>query len=288
MRAASEARLLTCGPFRLELGRRTLVMGILNVTPDSFSDGGRYLALDAAVRRGLEMVEEGADIVDVGGESTRPGATPVSAEEEMARVLPVIEALAPRLPVPVSVDTYKVRVARAALAAGATIVNDVWGLRADPEMADAVAAAGAAVVIMHNQREPAYGGDLVAEVSAWLEEGVRLARRAGIPEDRIVLDPGFGFGKLPEHNLEITARLWELRRLGYPLLLGPSRKSTIGKVLDLPVDQRLEGTAAVVALAVAQGVDIVRVHDVREMARVVRMADAIVRRFGLLRGEARP
>lgn len=279
--AAAAPRLLPCGRFRLEVGRRTLVMGILNVTPDSFSDGGRYLDVEAAVRRAHEMVEEGADIIDVGGESTRPGAVPVPEEEEKARVLPVIAALAASLPVPVSVDTYKAAVARAALAAGAAIVNDVWGLQRDPEMAAAVAASGAAVVVMHNRPAPDYAGDLMAEIKAFLRESAARARAAGVPDDRLVVDPGFGFGKTPEHNLEVTARLSELRGLGYPVLLGPSRKSTIGKVLDLPVGERLEGTAAVVALAAAQGADIVRVHDVRAMVRVVRMTDAVARAHGL-------
>ncbi len=280
--AAAPSRTVPCGRFRLEVGRRTLVMGILNVTPDSFSDGGRYLDVEAAVRRAHEMVEEGADIIDVGGESTRPGASPVPDEEEKARVLPVIEALAATLPVPVSVDTYKASVARAALAAGATIVNDVWGLQHDRDMAAAVAGAGAAVVVMHNRPAPDYTGDLIAEIKAFLRESAARARAAGVTDDRIIVDPGFGFGKTPEHNLEVTARLAELRGLGYPVLLGPSRKSTIGKVLDLPVGERLEGTAAVVALAAAQGADIVRVHDVREMVRVVRMTDAVTRVHGFL------
>lgn len=277
---------LRCGRFTLELGRRTLIMGILNVTPDSFSDGGRYQAAEVAVRRALAMVEEGADIIDLGGESTRPGAVPVGVDEEMARVLPVIRSLARELPVPVSIDTYKAAVARSALDAGAAMVNDVWGLQGDPAMATVVAEHGAALVAMHNQREPVYQGDLIEAIKAFFRRSLDIADRAGIPAERVVLDPGFGFGKTVDHNLEVTARLSELRALGRSILLGPSRKSTIGKVLDLPVDQRLEGTAAAVALAIGQGVDIVRVHDVREMARVARMADAVVRRHGFLARES--
>lgn len=257
-------------------GERTLIMGILNVTPDSFSDGGRYNSTEAAVARALEMVDQGADIIDVGGESTRPGAVPVSEEEELARVIPVIRALAAVLPVPISVDTYKARVAHAAVDAGAGMVNDVWGLQGDPRMAATVAGLGVPAIVMHNRREAVYEGDLLEEIKAFLRRSLRIAEEHGIPRQRIVVDPGFGFGKTAEHNLEMMARLHELHELGCPVLLGPSRKSTIGKVLDLPVDQRVEGTAALVALGIAQGVSIVRVHDVREMRRVARMADAVM------------
>ncbi len=274
-------QILRCGRATLEIGRRTLIMGILNVTPDSFSDGGRYHTVERAVERAREMVAQGADLIDVGGESTRPGAEPVAAAEELARVAPVIRALAVAVPVPISIDTYKAEVARAAVAAGAGLVNDVRGLQGVPDMAAAVAELGVPVVVMHGMREHVAGqppnyGDLMAEIKDFLRRSLALAEAAGIPGERVIVDPGFGFGKTAEHNLEVMARLGELHELGRPILLGPSRKSTIGKVLDLPVDQRVEGTAALVALAVAQGVDIVRVHDVREMSRVARMADAVM------------
>jgi dihydropteroate synthase len=251
-------------------------MGILNVTPDSFSDGGRYSDLDRAVARAEEMVAEGAHIIDVGGESTRPGSAAVTPDEEVRRVLPVIEALAARLKVPISVDTYRAATARRALMAGANIINDVWGLQKDPEMAAAAAEFGAPVVVMHNQGEPKYIS-LMDEIIAFLRRSIELAVSAGLPEEQVVIDPGIGFGKTAQHNLEILERLSELRVLGRPILLGTSRKSTIGKVLDLPPDQRIEGTAATIALGIAFGADIVRVHDVREMSRVARMTDAIVR-----------
>lgn len=278
---------MRCGPYELEFGRRTLIMGVLNVTPDSFSDGGRYASLEAAVERARRMVAEGADIIDVGGESTRPGAVPVPASEEAARVVPVVAALAGQVPVPISVDTYKSSVARAALAAGAHIINDVWGLQGDQDMAALAAETGAPVIVMHGMaghvgRSGAVpAGDLMEDIKRYLRRSIAVAEAAGVPADSLIVDPGFGFGKTPEQNLEMVARLEELRELGCPVLLGPSRKSTIGRVLDLPVGERLEGTAAVVALAVARGADVVRVHDVREMARVARMTDAIARRFRL-------
>lgn len=265
-----------CGRFTLQVGERTLVMGILNVTPDSFSDGGRFLDVDAAVARAHEMVAEGADIIDIGGESTRPGHAPIPADEELRRVIPVIERLAD-LAVPISIDTFKASVARRALAAGASIVNDVWGLHHDPGLAAAAAPAGAALVVMHNQHGTHYN-ELMADIAAYLRRSLQLAAEAGIGPERVILDPGFGFGKTAVHNLEVVRRLSDLHQLGCPLLLGPSRKSTIGKILGgLPVDERLEGTAALVALAIAQGADIVRVHDVKEIVRVVRVTDAVVR-----------
>lgn len=278
-----ERRVLTFRGHVLELGRRTLVMGILNVTPDSFSDGGSYATMEAAVARARQMVADGADIVDVGGESTRPGAVPVPAEEEMRRVLPVVEAVAGAVDVPVSVDTYKAGVARAAIERGASMINDVGGLQEEAGMAEVAAEARVPVVAMHglarHRRGLAeYPGGMMEEVKAFLRRSLAVAGEAGLPDGFLLVDPGFGFGKAVEHNLELTARLGELRELGCPVLLGPSRKSTIGRILRLPVHERLEGTAALVALAVAQGVDVVRVHDVKEMVRVVRMADAVIRR----------
>ena len=262
--------------FPFAWGVRTYVMAVLNVTPDSFSGDGIYLNPDAALARAEQFVDEGADLIDIGGESTRPGATPVDVDEELRRVIPVIERLAPRLPVPISIDTYKADVARRALEAGATVVNDVWGLRQDPAMA-AVARAADGVILMHNQVGTHYQ-DLFGDILAVLRHSIDLAAQAGILRDRLVVDPGLGFGKTPAHNLEILDRLDVLRELGLPILVGTSRKSTIGKVLDLPPDERVEGTAATVAIAIARGADLVRVHDVRPLVRVCRMTDAIVRR----------
>ncbi len=272
-----------CKRHELPLGERTLVMGIVNVTPDSFSGDGVPDA-DAAVRRAWQLVEDGADIVDIGGESTRPGAQTVPADEEMRRVLPVIERLmAQNFPAPISVDTYKPEVAKRALEAGACIVNDIFGLR-QPGMVELVAEGRPVVVIMHMQGtpqtmqlNPTYT-DCVGEIAEFLRQQAEAAQRVGLPKDRIIVDPGIGFGKTVEHNLEILRRLGELKALGYPVLIGTSRKSFIGKVLGIEVPaERVWGTAATVAIAIANGADIVRVHDVREMAQVVRMTDAIVR-----------
>jgi dihydropteroate synthase len=278
---------LRCGSRVLPTGQRTLVMGILNVTPDSFSGDGLLTGpdwLDRVVEVGRRMVQDGADLLDVGGESTRPGADPVPLQEELRRVVPAVEALRDAVDVPISVDTTKAEVARQALRAGADMVNDVSALRQDPDMARVVAEAGCGVVLMHRkgtpkdmQVDPRYD-DVVAEVRDFLEERVRWAERHGIPRDRILVDPGFGFGKRPEHNLQLVRHLRAFREIGCPVLLGPSRKSTIGLILGgLPPAERVEGTAAVVALAVAYGADVVRVHDVRAMVRVVRVADALVR-----------
>lgn len=265
-------------------GERTLVMGVLNVTPDSFSDGGRFFAPSAAIAQAERMAEEGADILDIGGESTRPGSDPVPAEEELARILPVIEAVSARLPIPISVDTYKATVARRAVEAGAAMVNDISAMTFDPEMAPTLAALQVPVCLMHiqgnpktMQQNPVYA-DVAAEVRDWLAERAQAAVRAGIAPENILLDPGFGFGKTAAHNLELVRRLRELTALGYPLLLGVSRKSTIGRVLGgLPAEDRLEGTAAAVAICIANGASVVRVHDVKAMTRVVRMTDALVR-----------
>jgi len=283
-----------------EWGTRTYIMGILNVTPDSFSGDGLIekagpedLAfVEAAVVQAKQQVDEGADIIDVGGESTRPGSAPVSAEEEKRRVLPVIQRLRAEIDAPISIDTYKAEVAEAALEAGADLVNDVWALRADPDMARLVAERQVPVILMHNRSHPKeaaiearlggrYQGvqydDLLADVIRELRESIDTALSAGIAPERIIVDPGIGFGKTVEQNLELLNRLDELKVLGHPILLGPSRKSFIGYTLDLPPDQRVEGTAATVALGIARGADIVRVHDVREMVRVARMSDAVVR-----------
>jgi len=291
---------LQIGRLTFDWGARTYVMGILNITPDSFSGDG-LLALvenDDPLRVTLDQarrfVAAKADILDVGGESTRPGSQPVDAGQELERVLPVIRALAREFPaIPISIDTYKAAVAEEALKAGARIVNDVWGLRADPDLAKVAARLDAPVVLMHNRSNPAsvevrerlggsYKGaeyeDLLEDVKRELLESVELARAAGIPDERILLDPGIGFGKTVENNLELIDRLDEIRALGFPVLLGPSRKSFIGYTLDLPADQRVEGTAAAVAVGIVRGADVVRVHDVEYMTRVVGMTDAIVRK----------
>ena len=261
---------------KLAWGRRTYVMGIINVTPDSFSGDGLASDISAIMDQALRFQEEGADFLDVGAESTRPGSERITAEEELARLIPALEAIAPRVSLPISVDTYKSQVARRAIEAGAVIINDVWGLQADPEVAEVAATTGAPLILMHNHQDRRYR-DLLPDVLISLSQSEELARRTGVPKENIILDPGIGFGKTADHNLEILNRLGEFKGLGYPLLVGTSRKSTIGLVLGLPEDQRLEGTAATVALSIAGGADIVRVHDVKQMVRVCRMTDAVVR-----------
>ncbi len=263
------------------LGERTLVMGVLNVTPDSFSDGGRHEGVEAAVGHGLRLFEEGADWVDVGGESTRPGAARVAAEEETRRVAPVVEGLRQRGAGPIAVDTTKASVARSALDAGADLVNDVSAFGYDPAMATLVAGRGVPAVLMHLRgafsemhRAPAYR-DVMGEIVAELGHALARAEGAGVPRERLIVDPGIGFSKDAGHSLEALRRLGELEALDRPILVGPSRKSFIGRVLDLPVDRRLMGTAAAVAACVLRGAHVVRVHEVREMVEVVRVADAI-------------
>ena len=257
-------------------GRRTYVMGVINLAPDSFSGDGLAGDVTAAVEQARRMEADGADMLDVGAESTRPGSAPISASAEADRLLPALEAICRAVQIPVSVDTYKAAVARRAIAAGASLVNDVWGLLADGAMARVIADAGVPAILMHNRREAAYD-DLVPDVMAGLRRIAAIARAAGIADRNVILDPGIGFGKTADHNLELLRRLPELRELGCPLLLGVSRKSTIGRVLGLPADDRVEGTAAAVAMSIAGGADIVRVHDVKQMVRVARMTDAIVR-----------
>ena len=270
-----------CCDRRLSL-ERALVMGILNVTPDSFSDGGRYLDASAAVDHAAHMVAEGADVIDVGGESTRPGAVEVAAADEIARVVPVVDAIVSGTGAPVSIDTTKAAVARAALDAGAVIVNDVSAMRADPAMPGLVAESGAGIVLMHMlgnprtmQANPTYG-NVVTEVRDALVAWAADALAAGVPDAAIVLDPGIGFGKTPEHNLQLLRGIPTLCEPGFPVLIGASRKSFIGTALELPVLERLEGTAATTAWSVANGASIVRVHDVKQMVRVVRMTEAIM------------
>ena len=280
-------------------GKRTYVMGILNVTPDSFSQDGVLAGTDSesamianAVAQAQQFVADGADLIDVGGESTRPGSVPVSATEEMARVLPVVKAVYRAVSVPISVDTYRASVAEAALEAGASWINDVWGLRMDPGMVLLAAQTKCPVVIMHNRSKPkdvaqeerlgaryvgVKYGDLLADVTSELQESIDLALDNGVSEEQIIVDPGIGFGKTVPQNLQLINDLEQLLGLGFPILVGPSRKSFIGYTLDLPPTERVEGTAAAVAIAIDRGADIIRVHDVKEMARVARVVDAIVR-----------
>lgn len=260
-----------------DLGKRTLIMGIVNVTPDSFSDGGKYATVEKALKHARRLIAEGADLLDVGGESTRPGAAPVAAEEELERVIPLLEALrADGCPVPISVDTYKGVVAAEALRAGAAIVNDVWGGKRDPELLRAAAEAEAPIVLTHNREDMNYGDDFVADVLADLAQSVRLAKEAGIPDERIILDPGIGFAKHRAHNLFLMNRLSDVAALGYPVLLGTSRKRFIRDTLDEGPEDVVEGTIATTIWGIRQGVRIVRVHDVRANAKAARMADAMV------------
>jgi dihydropteroate synthase len=260
---------------RFDWGARTYVMGIVNTSPDSFSGDGLNDA-EAAVAQGLEMVRDGADMLDVGGQSTRPGHEAITTAEEISRTEHVVERLAGEARVPVSIDTYKLEVAEAGVAAGATIINDVWGLQRSPAIADLAVRRGCVLVLMHNQDGTEYAGDLMEEIKRVLREAVMRAVEAGVPHERVWIDPGIGFGKTAEHNWIVMRRLPELKELGQPILIGTSRKSFIGKLLDLPVTERLEGTAATVAASVMLGADVVRVHDVRAMTRVVKVADRIV------------
>ncbi|WP_334075595.1 MULTISPECIES: dihydropteroate synthase [Paenibacillus] len=269
-------RTYPCGETTLKLGERTLIMGILNVTPDSFSDGGKYNDPERAVRHALQMIADGADLIDLGGESTRPGHQSVSEQEELERVVPVVEALHREAPhIPISVDTYKSRVAREALKAGAHIINDVWGFKADPQMAAVAVEFGCPAILMHNRDNRDYT-DLLQDVADDLLESVALARTAGVKEERIILDPGIGFAKDYNENLLVMKNLDRLMDLGYPLLLGTSRKKFIRTALDLPTEEVVFGTAATVALGIAQGCQIVRVHDVKEIKRTALMCDAIL------------
>lgn len=253
---------------------RTYIMGILNVTPDSFSDGGRFNSFDRALAHVEQMAAEGADIIDVGGESTRPGHQQISAEEEVERTAPVIEKIKARFDIPVSIDTYKTEVARAALEAGADMINDVWGLKYDRELAELIGSSGAACCLMHNRKESLYR-NLMEELKSDLQETLAIARAGGISDEKIILDPGVGFGKTYEHNLEVICKLKELKSLGFPILLGASRKSVIGLTLDLPVTERMEGTLVTTVQAVMSGCAFVRVHDIRENKRAIQMAEAV-------------
>jgi dihydropteroate synthase len=275
---------ITWNNFSLDFSQKTCIMGILNVTPDSFSDGGLHFDSSGAIDRAMRMIDEGADIIDIGGESTRPGSEPVPRDEELRRTIPVIEGLAGKVAVPLSIDTSKADVARRALDAGASIVNDISGLRFDPEMVEVVSEYRVPVVIMHikgnpknMQTDPVYEA-LIPEIVDHLRLSVRSAIKLGISEDMIIVDPGIGFGKTFAHNLQILNNLQEFTQLGRPLLVGPSRKAFLGKILGgVPPSERIDGTAAAVAIAIIKGADIVRVHDVKIMAKIAKVADAIKR-----------
>lgn len=257
-----------------DVQNHTYVMGILNLTPDSFSDGGKWLEKDKALYRVEEMLDEGMDILDIGGESTRPGHVAISGEEEIARVVPVIESIKGHFDVPISLDTYKAEVAKAGIKAGVDMINDIWGLKKDPAMAQVIAESGVACCLMHNRKEAEYT-DLLPDMVADLQESVELALEVGISKDKIILDPGIGFGKAYVDNLQVLGALDTFKQLGYPLLLGTSRKSVIGLTLDLPVEERLEGTLVTTVMAVLNGYAFVRVHDIKENVRTIRMAEAI-------------
>ena len=273
---------LTWRKYCLDFSKKTYIMGVLNITPDSFSDAGLYFDKSAAIERGIQMVEEGADIIDIGGESTRPGSEQITLEEELKRTIPVIEALAREIRIPISIDTYKSEIARRALDAGASMVNDISGLRFDPKMPEVVSQYDVPVVIMHikgtprdMQQNPQYEA-LIPEIMDYLRAGITIARKTGIPDDKIVIDPGIGFGKTYEDNLKIIHDLHEFTFFRKPILIGPSRKAFIGKILgDVPVTDRLEGTAAAVSVSIMNGANIIRVHDVKEMVKVAKVADAI-------------
>jgi dihydropteroate synthase len=283
----SELKVTRCGNTEFRWGERTYVMGIINVSPESFSGDG-LIDHAVAIAQAEQFINDGADILDVGGESTRPGSTPIGADEEIRRVIPVIERLASKVSVPLSVDTYKSEVAVRALDAGANIINDQWGLKHDPRLAELAAARGIPIIVMSNQRDKgdydaqaqrdtALYQDVIGEVTASLRWSIETATNAGVPMENIIIDPGIGFGKTWQQDIELVRRLAELKSLGQPILLGTSRKSLIKMVLNLPASERVEGTAATIAIGIANGADIVRVHDVREMVRVCRMTDAIVR-----------
>lgn len=266
---------LQAGSHTLHLDQKTHIMGILNVTPDSFSDGGRYDQVQRAIKRVGQMLEQGADIIDIGGESTRPGAPRVGLDEELERVLPIIQAITSRFNIPISIDTYKAEVAKQALQAGAHIINDVWGAKADPRMAEVAAQTDAPIILMHNRENKIYGS-LIKDMLQDLQESLAIVHKAGVKDENIILDPGIGFAKTYDHNLEVMRSLEHIVQLGYPVLLGASRKLMIGKTLNLPVEERVEGTIATACLGIMKGCQIVRVHDIEKVSRAVKMMDAML------------
>ncbi|WP_129595858.1 dihydropteroate synthase [Anaerophilus nitritogenes] len=268
---------IRCRDYNFPLGKKTYIMGILNVTPDSFSDGGDYINVEDAIDHAKEMVLNQADFIDIGGESTRPGHTKVSSEEELKRVLPIVKKLVKEVNAPISVDTYKASVAEEVLKVGAHMINDIWGLQKDPNMAKIVAKYNVPIVIMHNQDTTEYKKDIIEEICSFFEKSIHIGTQAGIKEENIILDPGIGFGKTSEQNIHVISRLDEIKNMGYPILLGTSRKSMIGKILDLPPKERVEGTIATSVIGIMKGVDILRVHDIVENIRAVKVADAIIK-----------
>jgi dihydropteroate synthase len=271
----AQQKIIQCGPYSLDYEKKTIIMGILNITPDSFSDGGNYYHIEQAVQRAKEMVENGADIIDIGGESTRPGHEPVSEEEELNRVIPVIRAVAQAVKVPISIDTYKAEVAKQAVQAGAHMINDVWGAKADPNMASVAADLQVPIILMHNRKDRNYQ-DFLRDVFNDIYESISTVKKAGVKDEMIIVDPGIGFAKSHQENLLMMRNLDKLVSFGYPVLLGTSRKSMIGNVLHLPVTERMEGTGATVCYGIQKGCQLVRVHDVKEIARMANMLDALM------------
>ena len=266
---------IQCGSYTLDYGKKTLIMGVLNVTPDSFSDGGKYNTIDNAVKRATEMVEHGVDIIDIGGESTRPGYTPISVEEELSRLIPVIEAITKSVPVPLSIDTFKAETAKETIKAGAHIINDIWGAKADPNMGKVAAELKVPIILQHNRDNNQYQS-FFRDCLNDIYESISIVKKAGVKDEQIILDPGIGFAKDLCKDLEMMRNLDTFVALGYPVLLGPSRKRMIGGVLDLPVNERLEGTGAAVCFGIQKGCQIVRVHDVKEISRMAKMMDAMM------------
>jgi len=266
---------IKCGPYHLDFSKKTYIMGILNTTPDSFSDGGKYLDITQAVEHAKEMVENGADIIDIGGESTRPGYTVISEDEEIERVVPVIEAIAKHVNVPISIDTYKAKVAQMAIEAGAHIINDIWGAKADKDMAAIAAKYNVPIILMHNRHDRNYSF-FIRDVLNDLYESINIVKQAGVQDEQIILDPGIGFAKDLQENILMMQNLDTLTALGYPVLLGTSKKSMIGQALDLPVNERMEGTGATVCYGIQKGCQIIRIHDVKEMSRMAKMMDVLM------------
>ncbi|MFS0774424.1 dihydropteroate synthase [Neobacillus sp. 3P2-tot-E-2] len=266
---------IKCGPYQLDFGKKTYIMGILNATPDSFSDGGKYNNMEHAIKHAQEMVENGADIIDIGGESTRPGYTVISEDEEIERVVPVIEAISKHVSVPISIDTYKAKVAQRAIEAGAHIINDIWGAKADDKMAAVAAEYNVPIILMHNRHDRNYSF-FIRDVLNDLYESINIVKQAGVRDDQIILDPGIGFAKDLTENILMMQNLDTLTALGYPVLLGTSKKSMIGQALNLPVEERMEGTGATVCFGIQKGCQIIRIHDVKEMSRMAKMMDILM------------
>jgi len=269
------SQVIQCGPHRLEYQHRTLIMGILNVTPDSFSDGGKFNDNKKALIHAKEMVRDGADIIDIGGESTRPGHEPINTKEEISRIVPVISELSKEISIPISIDTYKAETAKSALEAGAHIINDVWGAKKDPEIANVAAEHDVPIILMHNRENRNYT-NFIRDVLQDIYESISIAKKAGVKDENIILDPGIGFAKDVKENIEMMKNLDKLVGLGYPVLLATSRKTMIGQILDLPVGERLEGTGATICFGIEKGCQLIRVHDVKEMSRMAKMMDVLV------------